>query len=379
MVTGADRGIVTAASYEAKALGIPRGMPIFRLRKLFPQVIVMPGDYDSYVRYSGMMFDIVRRYADDVEEYSIDECFADLTGLDRTYIGGRTTRMSYREIAFQIKKEINDELDLGVSVGVAPTKVLAKSASKWQKPNGFTMIHKNDAFEYLDKITIDKVWGIGGQTSAKLKKMGIQTAGDYARRDQVWIREHFAKPYETIWHELNGTSVNPVDPAPKLLYSSIQKTRTFHPATNDTGFLFAQLSRHTENACAKARRYGLLPKSASIFLKTRDFAYVRREFKLPFPTNSPETILAEVRRELPAIHVPGVLYRASGIVLRELIPKKALEKDLFGNVNTADKFEMIHEKIDQLENKYGKRMVHLASSHREEDGGKGTDANSIFP
>ena len=99
VVTGGERGIVTALSYEAKALGVTRGLPIFQLRKLFPSVIIRPGDYQTYARYSQSMFDIVRRYSDDVEEYSIDECFADLTGM-RSLL-----KISYREILEQIKMQ----------------------------------------------------------------------------------------------------------------------------------------------------------------------------------------------------------------------------------------------------------------------------------
>src|SRR3989344_643518 len=132
VVTGEERGIVSALSYEAKAKGIVRGMPIFSLRKSFPEVLVLPGDYACYTRLSRAMFDIVRRYADEVEEYSIDECFADLTGLDKPL------KMSYLEIAERIKKEVNEELGLSVSIGLGPSKVLAKVASKWQKPNGLT-------------------------------------------------------------------------------------------------------------------------------------------------------------------------------------------------------------------------------------------------
>src|SRR3990167_7244649 len=120
VVTGEERGIVSALSYEAKALGIVRGLPIFRVKRDFPNVIVLPGDYASYARYSTMMFDIVRRYVDDVEEYSIDECFADLTGLEPPL------KMTYRQIAERIKREVNGGLGLSVTIGVAPTKVLAK-------------------------------------------------------------------------------------------------------------------------------------------------------------------------------------------------------------------------------------------------------------
>src|SRR3989338_8557747 len=139
VVTGEERGIVSALSYEAKALGVVRGMPIFRVKKEFPSTIILPGDYKSYAEYSGKMFDIVSRYAYCVEEYSIDECFADITGLDRTL------KKTYKEIAEQIKKEINDELGLSVSIGLAPTKVLAKVASNWVKPNGLTIIEKETA------------------------------------------------------------------------------------------------------------------------------------------------------------------------------------------------------------------------------------------
>ena len=155
VVTGSERGIASAFSYEAKALGITRAMPIFRIKKEFPEVIVLPGDYKSYAKYSSMMFDIVRRYADDVEEYSIDECFADLTGIDKPL------KMSYLQIAERIKKEVNEELGLSVTIGMAPTKVLAKVASKWVKPNGLTVITKETSSQFLVGTAIDKIWGIG--------------------------------------------------------------------------------------------------------------------------------------------------------------------------------------------------------------------------
>jgi nucleotidyltransferase/DNA polymerase involved in DNA repair len=206
--------------------------PSFQLKKKFPKVIILPGDYDAYVKYSGMMIDIVRRYADDVEEYSIDECFAELTGLHKPL------KMSYEEIARKIKDEITNELDLSVSVGVGPTKVLAKVGSKWKKPNGLTVIEKEKISEYLREVPIGKIWGIGGQTSQFLTKRGINSAEDFRQKSREWVIENLAKPYKVIWYELNGMPVMEVDPKPKTLYSSIQRTRTFHPSTNDKTFLF---------------------------------------------------------------------------------------------------------------------------------------------
>lgn len=358
VVTGEERGIVSALSYEAKALGIIRGMPIFKVKKTFPRVLILPGDYASYARYSAQMFDIVRRYADDVEEYSIDECFANLTGLDRTL------NMSYREIAERIKLEVKKELDLSVSIGLAPTKVLAKVASKWVKPNGLTVISKNEAREFLAKTPIEKICGIGPKTAAFLKNKGLQTAQDFVNKDMDWVKENLPKPYQIIWLELSGQYVLEIDPIPKTIYSSIQKTRSFHPATNDKVFLLSQLSKNIEDACTKARHYKLFPKKISSFLKTSNFKYSTFTFTLTAPTNAPEQLIALIHQNFKEIYKEKTLYRTTGVVLQELVENSSLQEDLFGNTSEAHKFELIHKQIDSLEDKFGKRVVYLASTHK---------------
>jgi len=398
VVTGEERGIVSALSYEAKALGITRGMPIFKLKKEFPQVIIMPGDYASYAHYSEMMFNIVRRYADDVEEYSIDECFADLTGLDRPL------KMSYIEIAQRIQKEITEELGLSISVGVAPTKVLAKVASKWKKPNGFTVIgiaeknaeknvkkiaeqtaSKNSPEKFLGETPIGKIWGIGPQTTIFLKKKGINTAQDFASKSREWINDNLSKPHEAIWLELNGVSVMPIDPNPKTSYDSVQKTRSFHPASNDSIFLFSQLSKHIEDACAKIRHFDLVAKHVSIFLKTKNFEYITHKFNLDTPTNAPEIITDLAQKHFHKIFRKQVLYRTTGVTLAGLVSKESvtIQGDLFGGglktetTKKGEKYEIIHKQIDMLEEKFGRNVVYLASTHaariRDRDEVKGTE------
>ncbi|MEI6345900.1 MAG: DNA polymerase IV [bacterium] len=372
VVTGEERGIVSALSYEAKALGVIRGMPIFRLKKEFPQVIILPGDYASYVRYSQLMFDIVRRYADDVEEYSIDECFADLTGLDRPL------KMTYLQMAQRIKKEITEELGLSVSIGLAPTKVLAKVASKWVKPNGLTVIGCETAPDFLENTPIEKIWGIGPRTSELLKRKGIHTAGDFARKELSWLQVHLSKPYLTIWQELNGISVVPIDPEKKTTYSSIQKTRSFHPSTNDTTFLISQLSKHIEDACAKARHFKLAPKKVSFFLKSKDFVYSNHTVTLASPTNAPEIIVSLAVKEFQKIYAKRTLYRTTGVTLHDLVPSGAHQADLFGGSEMANKLEAIHGRIDMLEDKFGKRTVYLASTHNAlQQKAGGTDADDL--
>jgi DNA polymerase-4/DNA polymerase V len=372
VVTGEERGIVSALSYEAKALGVVRGLPIFRIKRDFPQVLVLPGDYASYVRYSQMMFDIVRRYADDVEEYSIDECFADLTGLEPPL------KMTYLEIARRIKKEITEELGLSISIGLAPTKVLAKVASKWVKPNGLTVIDRASVADFLAQTPIEKIWGIGPRTSEALRRKGVRTAAEFARKELSWLQAHFSKPYLAIWQELNGISVMNIDPELKTVYSSIQRTRSFHPNTSDTTFLLSQLSKHIEDACAKARHFKLVPKKVSFFLKTKDFVYFNCTVSLRSPTNAPEAIISLAGREFGKIYSRGVLYRTAGVTLHDLVPSAVHQADLFGDGEKADKFEAIHSQIDSLENKFGKHTVYLASTHNAmEQKVKGTDVDDL--
>lgn len=372
VVTGEEKGIVTALSYEAKALGVTRGLPIFMLKKSFPQVIVMPGDYRSYAEYSQKMFDIVRRYADDVEEYSIDECFADLTGLEPPL------KMSYEQIALRIKKEINEELGLSISMGIASTKVLAKLASKWVKPNGFTYIKQGEEKDFLQNTSIEKIWGIGRQTTEFLRKKGIRNAFDFTSKSLDWVRENLSQPYEVIWNELNGISIMEIDSKPKIKFSSIQKTRSFHPFTNDRVFLLSQLSKHIEDACVKARHYNLIPKEIYFFIKTRDFGYIGKSIPLVVRSNTPEIIMSLVNKYFDEIYNSKLVYRTTGITLNGLVPKDSSQSDLFGGTDKANKFESIHKQIDILENKYGKKVVYLASTHKAlKNKEKGTNMDDL--
>jgi DNA polymerase-4/DNA polymerase V len=357
IVTGEEKGIVSAMSYEAKALGIIRAMPIFKVKKDFPAVLILPGDYQSYVRYSSMMFDIVRRYADDVEEYSIDECFADLTGLERTL------KMTYKQIAERIKREVNEELGLSISIGLAPTKVLAKVASKWVKPNGLTIINSDNISDFLLKTPIEKIWGIGPKTSDFLKKKMIVNAEDFVNKDIEWIKRNLAKPYEVIWRELKCELILRIDPEPKTIYSSVQKTLSFHPATNSKVFLLSQLSKNIEDACRKVRHYKLAPKKFSIFLKTQKFEYITCSIPLSSPTCAPEILISSAYKHFKSMHKAGVLYRTTGVTLQDLCSDSIIQNDLFGNTNKATKLGLLHKQIDILENKFGKHLVYLASTH----------------
>lgn len=356
VITGKERGIASSMSYEAKAAGITRGMNLPQIKKICPNAIILPSDYETYSLFSMRMYDIVRRYTPDVEEYSIDECFADLTGLRRPL------NMSYEKMAQQIKKDLETELGITFSLGLAPTKVLAKAGSKWKKPAGLTIIPGNRIHIYLDKLLLEKIWGIGPATSAYLYKCGIKTALEFAQKDVNWIKNRLSKPYYEIWRELRGESVYPVTAQVKDDYKSISKTKTFTPASDKREFVFSQLSKNIENACIKARRHKLAAKNFYFFLKTQEFCYLGTEVSLVEQTNSPVEILKLARGCFEKIFKPGIYYRATGITLAGLETKSSCQMDLFGKTAESEKFSKVFESVDKISERFGKHAVFLGSS-----------------
>lgn len=227
VITGGERGIVACASYPAKELGIKRGVPLHEAKKICPSLIVLPSDYETYSLFSFRMFSIMRRFTPEVEEYSIDEAFADITGM-RRYLNS-----SYEDIASKIQETIRTEL------GLSLTKALAKVGSKWKKPSGLTVIDGRSIAHYLNDLSVDKVWGISPATAGYLNKMGIKTALEFALLPEETVIKRFTKPSVEIWRELRGESVYPVLTEPNTDYKSISKTKTFAPPSGDREYLFA--------------------------------------------------------------------------------------------------------------------------------------------
>jgi DNA polymerase-4/DNA polymerase V len=346
VITGKERGIVSAATYEAKALGIKRGMTLIEVRKICPEAVILPSDYETYGLFSERMYAIVRRYTPDVEEYSIDECFADLTGLRRNL------RMSYPQIAEKIKQQLDHELGMTFSIGVSATKTLAKIGSKWKKPSGLTVIPLREAHTYLKALKSEAIWGIGPQTSALLSKYGVRTAYDFATKDESWVKAHVSKPYFETWQELNGIVANELNLTGRETYQSISKTKTFTPPSKDAKFVYAQLSKNVENACIKARRWKLSTPTIFFFLKTQDFRFHGYEVKLPFPTSNPLDILNQINTYFTKAFRKNVLYRATGVTLINLQEEGAAQLDLFGAVGKSEGIKRVFESTDKLAEKW---------------------------
>ncbi|MEI8328035.1 MAG: DNA polymerase IV [Candidatus Taylorbacteria bacterium] len=358
VVTGKERGIASSMSYEAKARGVTRAMRLSDIRRICPDVIILPSDYETYSLYSQRMYEIVRRFTNDIEEYSIDECFADLTGMRRP------NNMSYEEMATKIKHDLDTELGMTFSVGLSVNKVTAKVGSKWKKPSGLTIIPGYNLHLYLSKWPIGKIWGIGPNTESYLVKQGITTSLDFAMKTTEWVEAHLSKPFREIHAELNGRFVYPLTIGEKHDYASISKTRTFTPPSTDKDVIFSQLSKNIENACIKLRRHHLFTKRFTFFLKTQDFRYHALELKLLQEVCVPEKIISAVREVWNTIYRTGILYRATGVTLMELSHENVSTIDMFGHSAVIESVEKIHEAVDRLSEKYGKHSVFLGSSFR---------------
>lgn len=356
VVTGKERGIVAAASYEAKARGVTRGVPLWEVKKLCPDAIILPSDYETYSLFSKRMFAIMRRFTPIVEEYSIDEGFCNITGFRRMY------HSSYEEIALKMKQTIEAELGLTVSAGLSLSKVLAKVGSKFRKPAGLTMIPGYKIEDYLKDLAVVKIWGIGERTAAYCNALGIKTALDFARKNEEFIRKNFTKPHCEIWFELNGYSVYEVTTEEKSSYASIGKTKTFTPASCDRAYVYAQLLKNLENACIKARRYNLVASRITIYLKKNSFDYVGLEATLNRASAFPGDIAEIIKELFGKMFAPRTLYRATGIVLHGLASQDSLQLSLFEPPIKIQKLQSIYKVVDELAAKMGKHTLHIGES-----------------
>lgn len=356
VVTGAERGAPTSVSYEAKRLGCRRGMSMQEIKRLCPDVQIVPGDYTAYSIFARRMYQIARSVTPEVEEYSIDECFADITGLDAKY------QCSYEEIALMIKSRLESDLGLTFGVGLGPNKAIAKIGSKYRKPAGFTSIPIEEIPKYLADLPIGGIWGVGMKTSLYFEKLGVHTALDFAQKDENWLREkNISKPYRVIWAELNGAFVRTLNMDEDDMMGSIMVSRTFRP-TKDRNILLSQLSKNIERATAKARRHGVSARGVRFYVKTQEFRYYGLNLTFNASLTDPREILKVVAQHLDEVYEPGILYRATGVTLYSLTADHAVIPDLFGDYARIETKAPIIEVVDRVNQKYGRHTLYLGES-----------------
>ncbi len=358
VIVGGDRGIAVAMSMEAKKLGVTRGMPVFKIKKFYPEVVILSHHFDLYNDISERMRQILSSYFDKIEVYSIDECFALVDPSEIKYFGGPDKLLK------ELKNEIEKTLNVTYSLGLARTKALAKQASKLEKPAGVVMLlTEKDEEKALKSTPIDDIWGIGRQTVPRLKNLGMKTAYDFTKYSSLLLEKNFSAPLGVLQKELQGQEImrvaNDTDPRNQ---KSIQSTATFHPASTDIKIIWREIAENAEQACKNARELHLTTNSVSFFVKTSEFKYYFEEAHLPAWTADPGVILNAIESKLPKMLKNGEHIRSTGITLHKLTREERVPMDLFGQQEKLLKISAVEEEADKIRKKYGSGVIKRAST-----------------
>jgi DNA polymerase-4/DNA polymerase V len=351
VVTGAERGIIAAASYEAKACGVKRGIQLHEARRLCPGLVVRPSDYESYSHYSRRLYALLRRFTPLVEEYSIDEAFADLSGC------GRLLGRPLAEIAATLRRAAAEELGLTVSIGISLTKTLAKLGSKFRKPNGQTIVRREHLPQLLRRTPIDKVWGLGPASARKLHARGIQTAHDFILMEAAEVHRLLHKPGYETWRELRGQRVFPLALEPKRRYDSMMKGHTFSPSSDDPRLVYAEARRNLAAAMAKLRRHAHLAREVGICLRCHDYSGLAASAPLAAPTSHDGEVAPLLRGLFATLFEPRQRYRSTLVWLGGLVPEMHLQDSLFDDVPRRAAYARLDQAVDRLNQRYGQSAV----------------------
>ena len=318
-------GIVSTCSYKAREYGVSSAMPMFKAKQLCPNLIILPVDYRFYSMMSHRFVKFIDKYTKIVEVASVDECFADFTDVIK---GVKDVPLFFRQLQTALYKETK----LKCSIGVGPTKFLAKMGSDYQKPMGLTIIRKSDVAKILYPLPLEKMFGIGKKTCPRLKAIGIKTIGDLAERcnnDDPQLKNELGKFYEVIKDWVNGRGsdeviVEPWDP------KSIGNSTTLLKDTNNKAEINETFKWLAKEVSDRAIRENKLGPTIQIVAKESDFKVHNKSITLDNPTNSYEVIF-DTAVKLYEKNFSNLTVRLLGITLQNLIDQKdiAIQMSLF--------------------------------------------------
>jgi len=289
----AGRGVVTTATYEARALGVHSGMGLMKAAALAPDAVLLPADFDEYRKYSRLFKAAVAEIAPQIEDRGIDEIYVDLTDVpgaqetsdDDVFAGVRT-------VAERIKARVYLATGLSCSMGVTPNKLLSKISSELDKPNGLTVLTHQDLSSRIWPLPAKRINGIGPKASAKLEELGIRTIGQIAGTDPQWLIEHFGENYGAWLHQAaHGRDERPVVTfsEPKSISRETTFERDLH-ARDDRAALGAIFTRLCEQLASDLQRKGYVAKTIGVKLRYDDFRIVTRELTLETHTQDANII-----------------------------------------------------------------------------------------
>ena len=350
-------GCVVSRSNEAKRLGVEMGAPFFIAKNQFKKVIFLSGNLPFYCEISKRVMDKLLDFTPDVEIYSIDEAFLDLTGLRKTF------NCPYEEIVEKIVKDIKDEIGIDVSVGLSYSKTLAKLANDKAKNLQKIKIDKKTykigfrkIEEELKSTLISEVWGVGKNTTALLKKYLIQSAWDFVSQQDFWIKKNLGKTGLELKQELLGEIVSPVDNKPNAP-KSVSRSESFKEFQTDKNYIQKELNHHIHRVCKKLRKEQLATSCIAIFLKTKDFFVSDMKINLLKATNSEFELINSAKDMLDKLFISNTIYRSVGFCAMKLTNSNISQISLFDE-NFEEK-NNLSKTWDKLEDKFGKGILKL--------------------
>ena len=354
VIVGGDaekRGVVSAASYEARAFGVHSAMPASQARRLCPQGVFLPVRMDRYREVSGQIFEVFQGYTPLIEPLSLDECFLDVTGCESLF--GPAP-----EMAREIKRKILVRTGLTASAGIAPNKFLAKIASDWRKPDGLVEIKPDEVGAFLENLPISKLWGVGKSTEEILKGMGILRAGQLAQYPPEGIGKKLGKFGLELLALARGEDNRPVVPHEEA--KSLSQEQTFTPDLQDRQAMEQILLDQAEQVGWELRKQKL--KGQTVHLKVRypDFILITRSQTLSLPTDAGMEIYRTAVKLLEKTEVRSRKARLLGVGVSNLRHRDTpLQRGLFDSYR--EKEEKSLEAVDKIWNKFGPEAIKRAS------------------
>ncbi len=362
-VLSSNDGCIVALTPEAKALGLKRGEPIFKVMDTVRRhdVRVFSGNMYLYAAMSRRVAGILRKSVHKVDVYSIDECFCDLEGYERMH---DLTEMM-RGIADRIKLWT----DIPVSVGVAPTRTLAKMGSKFAKQypayRSVCAIDTDDKrMKALKMFDLSDVWGIGRRTFEKLQFHGIRTPYDFAAKSESWVRCNLSKPGLQTWMELNGISC--IDTETARMNRTVCTSRSFGTMVTDLEQLKASVASFACSCAGKLRGQGAVCSTVTVFISSSMFREDMEQYwnssscTFRTPTSDSMEIVSAALDIVRTIFKPGISYKKSGVIVSDISSAAAVQQDLFSNVRNRPQRNVLMKSIDSLNHRYGPRTVRLS-------------------
>lgn len=360
------RGVVSSASYEARALGVHAAMPMSRALQLAPTATVIPGHMRKYREASARVMAIFRDFTPLVEPLSIDEAFLDISGAMRLF-------GSPAQIGQEIRTRIAGELGLPCSIGAASTKFVAKLASGKSKPNGLLVIPHDDTVPFLHSLPVGAIWGVGATTERKLHSRGIHTVFDLAHTPIAALERMVGAHLATHLHELSwGRDPRPV--STERQEKSVSHEQTFNADIGDHDTLLLELRAQADAVAARLRKAGLVAGTVAIKVRWSSFETLTRQVRLERPTNTGLTLYRAAAEMFAEVHPPSRPVRLIGLRADSLMPAETATSLTLWDDEHRDEWDAAEQAMDAATAKFGRGVLRPASllgRGERRDGGTG--------